>query len=237
MDRCQAEIRDRERDGRSRRDRAALDGAVAATGGDVVRLDRDLLGGPRPPLRQRLVLEHDSAALEHEVIDGHVAPTPRAPGALHEVGEVERVGGQAHDADGGAVEHEVANPQMTAQQRQELEADVEPIEVGERALAVTLREPETVHGEAPGEYVAHDAVDVHRPSRHRVDARDRDAANHLGQRPEPHPERNDEDKGAEEQPSASAHRAHRPSPGTSHTRGSISCASETNGIRTPRRNL
>jgi hypothetical protein len=101
----------------------------------------ELNQGPRVRVRQRPVLQRDGPSPEGEPIDGDIErPLGRARGA-DEIGEVEVAGREAHDAHGGAVHHELADPQLAAQQGGQVQAEVELLDVGERRCPVELGEP------------------------------------------------------------------------------------------------
>lgn len=184
VDRVEPDVLHVDRDRRPRRHRGA-DGAPAARArGEVARLDRDLLRGPRPPPGKRPILQGDRAPEERESIHRDVERPAGRPRALEQIRDVEIVGREPHDADDRPVHGELADPEMTAQERGDVEPDLEPLDVGERGLSVALAEMKAAHGDLALEKAEIDAVDGDRPTGDAVDTRDGCLAYQLRQRVE-----------------------------------------------------
>src|SRR5262249_34023042 len=142
----QTQLVDVDRRRRPRRDRASVRDTIAASRGDVARLDRDLLGPPGARLRERAVFEHDGSTSQHEAVHRDVAHPSGGPGArrLEQIRDVERLVGKPDQVDRGVDQYQLAEPQMTHEQRGDVEPTRELAKLGERWRDIALGHPESV---------------------------------------------------------------------------------------------
>ncbi len=82
---------------------------------------------------------------------------------------------------------------------------VQRLKIRERSIAVAFHELESVDAEPPGQQVDADALDRGRPFGERVDPRDRDASDQLGQRIQRHCHRDEEDAQDQNEPPPGRH--------------------------------
>jgi hypothetical protein len=179
LDRYQPKMLHLDRDGRAPRHGAADRATVAAPRGQVVRFDLDVFGRPRPRLTQRPVFEGDSAPLQREPLDGDVESAAARPGAPDQVREVEFVC-ESNDVDGRVVQHDLPQPHMSAQERQQVHPQIKAFEVREWLAAIAFVDTEAANRELPSREVDVDGVDANRAVSEGMDLRDQDVANQSG---------------------------------------------------------
>ena len=152
--------------------RAGDDGPVVAQGRDVVRLDLNVVRRPRPPFGQRAVLECDRPINQREAIDGDIEPLLGRFRAFDQIGEVEILP-ESYDAKDRLSEDELAHPDMAAQRREQIQASLEALEVGERSAAARLGDVKPVDREAAAQQLNVDTIDADRSLGDRLQLRDR----------------------------------------------------------------
>ena len=181
MDRIETEVLDLDRGRRAHRHRSADDAPIIPACGDVGGLDLDLLGGPRLVLRAGPVLEREPPAMQRESVNGDVQRTARRSGAFDEIGEVEAIP-EPDDAHDGVSKHAVADPDVAAQQRGQVQTEVQRIQVGKRRAITELGDVKPLDHHMARQEVKAEAIDANGPVGEGVEALDRDMAHQRRQR-------------------------------------------------------
>src|SRR6266508_1105803 len=172
MNRVESELLDLDQVRRARGHRACDHSSVIAQGRDVVRLDLDVVRRPRPPFGQRAVFESDRPIDQREPVDGYIERLLGRPRAFDQIGEVEILR-ESYDTKGWLLEDQLSYPDMTAEERQEMQPHIKPLAVGKGCAAVRLGDVELVDREPTAQQLNVDAIDADRSHRDRLEPRDR----------------------------------------------------------------
>ncbi len=172
-----------------------------------MRLDRDLLGAPRPWLGQRTVLERRRAVHLDEAVDRDLEHLASLTRLLDEIRQVELSVRIPDHSDRRVAEDRLAHPEVAAEERGKPQVEIEPVELGEGfRFPGPVGEPEATQGDSAAQQRDVDAVQADGAAGDRPDARNHGQADQLRQRKSETCGRDQRDHDSQGEPATHFHR-------------------------------